>query len=82
MILSTNRNFEVQARQGAISNSVSMNTAVAMKIGNSRVGLIAKNPPDSDTTTPLRVDSYPQSWKMEPSNYLEVAKSKAIHPTT
>jgi hypothetical protein len=32
-----------------------------MKIGNSRVALIAKNPPDSDTSTPLRVDSYPQT---------------------
>lgn len=27
-----------------------------MKIGNSRVALYAKNPPDSDTSTPLRVD--------------------------
>ncbi|HEY9711464.1 MAG TPA: hypothetical protein V6D48_24870 [Oculatellaceae cyanobacterium] len=59
MMLSTNGNFEVQARQGAISNSVSMNTAVAMKIGNSRVALYAKNPPDDHTSTPLRVDGKP-----------------------
>lgn len=59
LVKSTNGNFEVQARQGAISNSVSMNTAVAMKIGNNRVALYAKNPPDSDTSTPLRVDGKP-----------------------
>jgi len=59
LVKSTNGNFEVQARQGAISNSVSMNTAVAMKIGNSRVALYAKNPPDTDTSTPLRVDGKP-----------------------
>ncbi len=59
LVKSTNGNFEVQSRQGAISNSVSMNTAVAMKIGNSRVALYAKNPPDSDTSTPLRVDGKP-----------------------
>lgn len=59
LVKSTNGNFEVQARQGSISNSVSMNTAVAMKIGNSRVALYAKNLPDSDTSTPLRVDGKP-----------------------
>lgn len=59
LVKSTNGNFAVQARQGAISNSVSMNTAVAMKIGNSRVALYAKNPPDNDTSTPLRVDGKP-----------------------
>ena len=59
LVKSTDGNFEVQARQGAISNSASINTAVAIKIGNSRVALYAKNPPDSDTSTPLRVDGKP-----------------------
>jgi hypothetical protein len=59
LVKSTDGNFEVQARQGAISNSVAMNTAVAMKIGNTRVALYAKNPPDTDTSTPLRVDGKP-----------------------
>ena len=65
LVKSTDENFEVQVRQGAISNSVSINTAVAMKIGNSRITLYAKNLPDSDTNTPLRIDGKPTKLENE-----------------
>jgi hypothetical protein len=58
---STDSAFEVQARQSPVpsSSQVALNTAVAMKVGNSRVAFYAKDFPDSDTTNPLRVDGKP-----------------------
>lgn len=61
LIKSNHSAFEVQARQTPINNSgsVSMNSAVAMKVGTDRVALYAQGLPDADTTTPLRVNGKP-----------------------
>ncbi|OJJ20753.1 hypothetical protein BI308_20390 [Roseofilum reptotaenium AO1-A] len=52
--------FEVQTRQGAIpGRDVSLNTGAAMKIGRDRIAFYSKFFPDSDTSTPLRVNGRP-----------------------
>lgn len=52
--------FEVQVRQGPVpGRQLSLNTAVAMKVGNSRVAFYSKGFPDADTSTPLRIDGRP-----------------------
>jgi hypothetical protein len=58
LIKSNNSVFEVQARQTPWNNSasVSINSAVAMKVGSDRVAIYAQGLPDADTTTPLRVN--------------------------
>jgi hypothetical protein len=61
LIKSNNSAFEVQARQSPYNNSASLsiNSAVAMKVGSNRVALYAQGFPDADTTTPLRVNGKP-----------------------
>jgi len=54
-----NCGFEVQVRQAPVNTSLSLNSAVAMRVGKTRVGLYAQDFPDSDTTTPLRVNGKP-----------------------
>ncbi len=58
---STDGNFEIQVREAAVpaSSQVALNTAAAMKVGNTRVAFYVKDFPDSDTTNPLRVDGKP-----------------------
>lgn len=58
---STDSTFEIQVREGAVpaSSQVALNTAAAMKVGNTRVAFYVKDFPDSDTTNPLRVDGKP-----------------------
>jgi von Willebrand factor type D domain len=56
---STDGTFEVQTRQSAVSKSLSLNSAVAMKVGNTRVALYSKDFPDSNRTTPLRINGEP-----------------------
>ena len=53
--------FEVQARQTPFNNSgsVSVNSAVAMKVGRDRVAFYAEHFPDADTSNPLRVNGKP-----------------------
>jgi hypothetical protein len=53
--------FEVQTREAAVprTSSVALNTAAAMKVGNTRVAFYAENFPDSDTKNPLRVNGKP-----------------------
>lgn len=51
--------FEVQIRQSPINNSLSVDSAIAMKIGNNRVALYADELPDTNTNTPLRVNGVP-----------------------
>jgi len=56
LIKSNDGNFEVQARQEPFSPSLSVNSAVAMQVGQNRVALYAREFPDADTSTPLRVN--------------------------
>jgi hypothetical protein len=51
--------FEVQARQFPISPSLSLNSAIAMRIGQTQIAFYAKDFPDGDTSTPLRIDGKP-----------------------
>ncbi len=48
--------FEVQARQHATDNNFSLNTAVAMNVGGDRLCIYAGDTPDSDQSTPLRLN--------------------------
>jgi hypothetical protein len=59
LIKSKNGEFEVQSRQSPLSSSFSTNSAVAMKVGSDRVSLYARELPDGDTSTPLRVNGKP-----------------------
>lgn len=54
-----NCQFEVQVRQKAVNTSLSLNSAVAMKLADNLVGFYAQDFPDSDTSTPLRVNGKP-----------------------
>lgn len=53
---SPDRSFEVQARQRPETNSVSLNTAVAMNVYGDRVGIYASDAPDPHAGTPIRVN--------------------------
>ncbi|MEO0844073.1 MAG: VWD domain-containing protein [Cyanobacteria bacterium J06643_5] len=55
--------FEVQVRQAPVNTSLSLNSAVAMRVGSNRVGLYAQDFPDSDTTNPLRINGKPATVK-------------------
>jgi von Willebrand factor type D domain/Heterokaryon incompatibility protein Het-C len=59
LIKSNNGNFEVQNRQEPYNASTAINSAVAIKVGRDRIALYAKEFPDSNTSTPLRVNSKP-----------------------
>ncbi|BAY62173.1 hypothetical protein NIES22_22420 [Calothrix brevissima NIES-22] len=56
---STDGIFEVQTRQSAVNKSLSLNSAVAMKVGKNRVAFYSKDFPDSNTDTPLRINGKP-----------------------
>ncbi|AVZ31101.1 VWD domain-containing protein [Nodularia spumigena] len=56
---STDGVFEVQTRQSPVNKSLSLNSAVAMKIGRNRVAFYSKDFPDSNTNTPLRINGKP-----------------------
>lgn len=51
--------FEVQVRQTPVNSNLSLNSAVAMKVGSDRVALYSKDFPDADTSIPLRVNNKP-----------------------
>ena len=60
LVLETNNDFEVQTRQKAVPDrQISLNTAVAMRVGKQRIAFYAQDIPDSDDTTPLRVNGRP-----------------------
>jgi len=65
LIKSDDGTFEVQARQVPINSSISINNAAAMKVGSDRVALYAKDFPDADTSTPLRVNGKPINFRSE-----------------
>lgn len=52
-------NFEVQTRHAPFSSSLTVNSAVAVKVGSDRVTFYAREFPDGDTSTPLRVNGKP-----------------------
>ncbi|WP_198015014.1 VWD domain-containing protein [Mastigocladopsis repens] len=51
--------FEVQARQAPVNSSLSLNSAVAMKVGSDRLALYSQDFPDTQTSTPIRVNGKP-----------------------
>ena len=59
LVKSKNCKFEVQVRQVPLNTSVSLNSAVAMKLADNLVGFYVQDFPDSDTTTPLRINGKP-----------------------
>lgn len=59
LVKSSKGGFEVQARHAPLSSSLSVNSAVAMKVGRDRVAFYAREFPDADTSTPLRVNGKP-----------------------
>lgn len=59
LVKSNDGKFEVQVRQTPVNSNLSLNSAVAMKLGSDRVTLYAKDLPDADTSTPLRVNNKP-----------------------
>lgn len=56
---SSHDEFNLQVRQTPFNNSasVSINSAVAVKVGSDRVAFYAQHFPDDDTSNPLRVNS-------------------------
>jgi len=60
-------NMEVQTRQKASGTDFSLNTAVAMNVAGDRVCIYADEKPDSDNSTPLRVEG--RSVMLENSTY-------------
>ncbi|MCC3406826.1 MAG: VWD domain-containing protein [Microcoleus sp. PH2017_10_PVI_O_A] len=58
---SKNRQFEIQVREAPYKaiNTAAINTAAAIKVGNTRVALYADGFPDDQTSIPLRIDGKP-----------------------
>ncbi len=65
LIKSNNNDFEVQSRQKPFNSStyISINSAVAIKVGSDRVAFYAQDFPNADTTTPLWVNGKPATFK-------------------
>jgi hypothetical protein len=59
LVKANDGSFEVQERHSAFNTSMSLNTAVAVKVGRDRVALYTREMPDGDTSTPLRVNGKP-----------------------
>lgn len=59
LVKSNDGTFEVQARQVPINSYLSLNSAVAMKVGSDRIAFYSKDFPDADTNNPLRVNGKP-----------------------
>ncbi len=53
---SSNGEMEVQTRQRPMNDDFSLNTAVAMNVAGDRVCLYARDYPDGNYSTPLRID--------------------------
>jgi von Willebrand factor type D domain len=60
-----NRQFEIQVREAPYKNvkTASINSAVAMKVGDARVGIYTAGFPDDQTKIPLRIDGKPVDLK-------------------
>lgn len=59
LIKSSDGFVNIQSRQKARGADVSLNTGVAMNVGGDRVALYSDEKPDSDISTPLRVEGRP-----------------------
>jgi von Willebrand factor type D domain/Heterokaryon incompatibility protein Het-C len=59
LVKSNHGKFEIQVRQAPVNSSLSLNSAVAMKMGSDRVAFYSKEFPDSNTGTPLRINGKP-----------------------
>ncbi|ARV59035.1 hypothetical protein BZZ01_10645 [Nostocales cyanobacterium HT-58-2] len=59
LVKSNDGKFEVQVRQAPVNSSLSLNSAIAIKLGNDRVVFYSKDFPDSNTSTPLRINGKP-----------------------
>ncbi|MCU0524971.1 MAG: VWD domain-containing protein [Elainella sp. Prado103] len=62
---STDGYFQVQGRQSPVNRNLSLNSAVAMQVGSDRVAFYSKDFPDSDTSTPLRINGRPTTVQGE-----------------
>lgn len=67
MTKSQSQNMEVQVRQRAQGNEVSLNSAVAMNVGGDRLCIYAKDYPDADYSTPVRLNG--MSLNLQGSTY-------------
>lgn len=56
MVKSPSQNMEVQVRQRAERNDFSLNSAIAMNVGGDRLAIYAKDYPDADYSTPVRLN--------------------------
>lgn len=56
LVKSASDNMEVHVRQKAISDEVSVSTAIAMDVAGDNVAIYGKDYPDGNTTTPLRIN--------------------------
>jgi von Willebrand factor type D domain len=56
MTKSKDGQFEIQTRQAGVNKNLSMNTAVALKVGSDRVIFYAKDFPDADASHPVWVN--------------------------
>lgn len=59
LVKSNDGQFAVQARQTPVNSNLSLNSAVAMKLGSDRLSFYTKDFPDGDTTTPVRLNGQP-----------------------
>lgn len=59
LVKSNDGKFEVQVRHAPVNSSLSLNSAVGMKVGSDRVAFYSKEFPDSNTSTPLRINGKP-----------------------
>ena len=68
--LCTNKkgNFDIQVRQEAVNESVSLNTATAINVNGDTICIYAKNHPDVYTNQPIRVNG--EIFKMKKSTTL------------
>ncbi|MES2556382.1 MAG: VWD domain-containing protein [Bacteroidota bacterium] len=56
LVKSTSGNMEVQTRQRAQTDDISLNTAVAMNVAGDRFCVYAQEKPDGNTSTPIRLN--------------------------
>lgn len=69
---------EVQTRQTPVNSNLSLNSAVAIRVGSDRVAIYAQGLPDADTSTQLRVNGKPlviEGNKVTLSNGGAIAKN-------
>lgn len=59
LVKSNDGKFEVQVRHTPVNSSLSLNSAVAMKVNSDRVAFYSKDFPDSNTSTSLRINGKP-----------------------